>query len=413
MGWLAGKGLRDKLLAGTMLPVQKPAVKVKPRKKTLPVPPAYPSAPHVFVDLPAAARKKVAPRQSPLDIANGLIRQLKPMKPALAEFFCDKADPSAHPPERRTLAMARAARVTAPTSEEIYAVMQAYGVQGGPTQMGQTDVSHMPFLTNRNTNWSLLFSNPNTKQLAWKLIVTALEHAYLTEFAAEGAHTYPVRIYCPDGVTVLSVGHSDIPLAALPYGEADLQFYKAARVASEAGKECICVTIDTDAFLMHVAGGFTPERAFILDLPSGRVCGRLLAAAFGGTDPEVRLNAAFWMLTLGCDYSVPFTRFGLWNKSLVEKIHAAMHRNGTAQVISVDAAKGEWTFDCREAQLQIGQMPTRNVTSLKCVHTLKQGVQDALFCLRYYSFSFDADGPPYPPHPCTSRADTVVCTLPA
>jgi hypothetical protein len=187
------------------------------------------------------------------------------------------------------------------------------------------------------------------------------------------------------------------PLASWPFGEADLQCLYAAFAASKKGKPVIVATIDTDYHFMLAASQFTPVHPFVLDLPSGRVCGRLLAAKFGGASAAARLNAAFWMLTLGCDYSDPFSRLGIWNRSLIERImQSADNTNANVFRQVIQLKEGGWTFDHNHALRQLSHMMTRKKTSMLSKRTPAKAVQEALFCLRYYSFSFEFGVLPYP-----------------
>lgn len=403
MGLLLPKNLRERLMAGCQ-PKCRASKRGSSKTKIMEV--VYPKNPHVFVDVPAAARSNAVNGRSPMDVARSVVSKVCSMTPVLVELFFDKTNRKSYPPQREIVSASRMARSAPLTYEQITELTQKYNVIGGPENMDKCDVHHLPYLLDRKLDWNVMFGDSNTKKLAWRLIGAALEYAFLEAFARDEGPAFTARIYRPDGVTVRTLGagpyYSADP-AISPFGEADLQCFNAARLASIAGNSCVLLTVDTDFILMVACSQFTPTHPFILDLKSGAICGRLLAAKFGNTSYETRLNASLWMITSGSDYNHPFTRLGLYNRALLDKVYASMDQGKielARRVITVDTVKKTWTFDHHKMLKQIGEMLVRTKTVSKSTPKAPQtSIGDALFTLMYYSFSFSSSGKPYPDQP--------------
>jgi hypothetical protein len=369
---------------------------------------SYPPDAAVLVDAAAMLRSNCVAKRSPMDVAGSLYKKLVTLRPWLCEVFFDKADSTSYPPQRAEVAAARAAvGGSGVTIETICGLMAKYRCKR-VDDLGTTDVNHLPYLTDRTIDWAALFSRPATKRLAWNLLGTALHYTMRINAATvDPTNCFATRIYLPDGETVLTTNPTDEVLpdeCRNPYGEGDLQCFNAARIYNTAGRSTIIASIDTDFILILAASCFCPQQPFVIDLKSGALCGRALSMLVGGYDREVRLNACFWLISHGGDYSVPFTRLGFYTKSLLELFEAALASKTAGErlsrVITQKADSDVWEFHPQRVMKQLHTTKQRKRNNAQVIaHPPHKCMARTLFSLLYYGFAFDPLGPPYPPEP--------------
>lgn len=350
----------------------------------------WPTTRHdAFGDMNALCRSKVAPGMPAMAIARSVMKTLLSSGPANVHMFFDLVDIDKFPPQRRLL-HAKRYGTTARPFEEVMAVLKMFGCST-IEELADVDPHNIPLMNSTTINWSVVFSTPALKPFAWR-VFEAASMVVATEMASLPSSTWPadriVRIYCSDGTTVREVtrGKTSSRELALDadFGEGDLRVFYNAAMGMTKGVGAVIHTIDTDLLLLAVASAwFVPECPFMLSLKTSVYNMKSVIMHMGGHDRCARLNAAFWMMSVGTDYSNSLTNNGYYVKDLVSLM------TGRETVPFCVDATGLEMYDLLGAQRRLKELRCRTLKTKQPEKSVPVTLSDILFCVKYYGLLFD------------------------
>lgn len=333
---------------------------------------------------------KVTTRQpigrSAVQVATSVVTDLLESKPGQVDIFFDLADGTKYPAQRAAVAVERAAR-GGTTAAKLAIILQQFACTS-VAEVLTLDPNHLPLLESRLIDWAAVFNIPAIKPWAWRVFQAALTVAAVRKLKSV-ADPVVVRVWCTDGTTVYSITSDCVTTKTVhpefDFGEADLRVFYCAAQASIAGAHVVIQSIDTDFILMATAAAwFSPVTTVLLrlkhDVYDVRDC---IAAA--GPDQIDRLNRAYWMMSLGSDYSNTLTNNGYMSKGLCSLITSTTKGPYTASESGV-------SFTVADAKRVLSSI-NRVKKTKPPAKQLDESLLDMHFCVQYYGFMFDKHTP--------------------
>ena len=331
--------------------------------------------------------------RSAVQVATSVITDMQESKPAEIDIFFDLANVAAYPKQRAAVAVERAARGNASAAKLTTILRQFACVSVAEVLM--LDPNHLPLLESRLIDWAAVFNIPAIKPWAWRVFQNALVIAAVRRLTTAAADpTLIVRIWCTDGKTMYTIAKDRVSTETVhlevDFGEADLRVFYSAAQASIAGAAVVVHSIDTDFLLMAVsAAWFSPLTTVLLRLKHDVYNLRDCTAA-AGPDQIDRLNRAYWMMSLGSDYSNTLTNNGYLSKGLCSLITSTTTGPYTRSGLNVQ-------FSMASAK-QVLSGIKRCKKKTPPAKELDESLLDMHFCVQYYGFMFDKQlQPPCPP----------------
>jgi len=337
---------------------------------------------------------RTAMGRSAVQVSTSVLTHMLESNPLFVDIYFDLANRQRYPPQREAVAVQRQARCKSDNS--VIATLVKQFNCASVTDVIALDVGHMPLLESKFIDWAAVFNVPALKSWAWLVFQNALRVAAVRAIAKLKHNNVTCRIWCTDGATLHTITKASSATSIVhpetDFGEADLRVFFSAAQASINGAHVVIHTIDTDFMVMALAAvWFLPVTTVLLRLKLDVYNVRDIINLAGTTKTD-RLNAAFWMLSLGSDYSNPLTNNGFMSKELCSFITS--NCNGPYTLTSSTVA----TFTAAHA-LEILRSAKRVNKKKAPPKELIVTLHDMHFCVQYYGFLFDTSTAAYPKTP--------------
>tara|TARA_B100000795_G_C22771552_1_gene428110 strand:- start:72 stop:1334 length:1263 start_codon:yes stop_codon:yes gene_type:complete len=351
-----------------------------------------------IVDAPALIRSNAVRGRSALDIARSVLNAASVTRPTEMHIYFDLEDRVMYPPQRDIVQAIRYPGAPPPAlTAEFCKLMNCQTIH----DLYLADIYHLPTLKNASIDWVSAFSSTELKPFAWRVFAAALRASAIERAGTTQSPQF--KIFCADGKTTHCVSNTGIASTLLKklepdFGEADLRVFYDAAMANMDGRKTIIHSIDTDFLLMTIASAwFVPREPFYIALKHSAFDGCKVLKLIGAGDTVRRLNAAFWCMAAGTDYSNPLTNNGYYTKCLVQ--------------LMADPPQGPFVLSAKAAVFK-PTLVKPILARIKCrkmkktpLKTLSDTVSDMLFCVKYYGLHWAWTGTtPYPKHVHLSNA---------
>lgn len=327
---------------------------------------------------------RTAAGRSAIQVATSVLNGMLESSPGQVDVFFDLADAAAFPPQRAEVAAKRGAQNQMP-AEKVAALVAQFRC-ASVKDVVALDPAHLPLLETRNIDWAAVFNVRTLKPWAWLVYQNALKVVAVRKAAT--VDDLVVRIWCTDGSTQHAVTKRGVKTSVVhleyDYGEADLRVFFAAANAAIAGANVVVHSIDTDFFTLAMAATwFEPATTVMLKLKHDVYN---LRDFIGDRNTVERLNAAFWMVSFGSDYSNSLTNNGYLTKGLCSLLQDPVGAGPYA------VADNHMVFKAADALGVLAGLKRHKKTKPP-PKTLEQSLLDMHFCVCYYGFHFDGSYP--------------------